>query len=197
MVSTRSVKKRFNLNVKFPWFSYHFKEDGRRRFVVDFMVPLLNKKHFCPFVTRSGESLHLHTMLPEFFFDQDRLLDAFSDDTDFNKNNHCNTSYEDLLKEINKERSAKKELYSSDIIIKLPFKVEESELKWKLLIFESDECKLAKSCNNSFQSHAILLVEVPSIEREKTPLKEGGVRIIKKSADKRRRGRVADENVAV
>ena len=136
MVSTRlSSNRGYDLNMKHPWFSYAFKEDGRLRFVADFFVPLLSKKNFCPFVTNNGKTLHLWTMLPEFFYDQYRLLRANAPLTDFNENTHRNTSYEDLLKYVNKKRTAKQELYSKDTIINLPFQVEEYELEWKLLIF--------------------------------------------------------------
>ena len=119
-------------------------------------------------------------MLPEFFYDQDRLLHANAHLTDFNENAHCNTSYKDLLKDLNKKRTAKQELYNKDTIINLPFQVEESELERKLLIFENDDAELTIACGKVHQAFAILSIEIPSIEKEKTPMKQGGARIITK-----------------
>ena len=181
---TVSNSNPFDLQVKFPYLMYTYKEDDRDRVTYDFLVVAQGQQLYRPSVPEGGTELHVGMVLPKFFIDRTRLLDAKAGDQSFTANTHKVTAFTDLVAKVEKSvgidddnrDSEAFEFLAAPMKLKTPFPVEEEILEWEMQAFQSNDEEFTDACAG-IQYHFILTVTLQSVVKKKAK-KAGGFRVI-------------------
>ena len=174
----------FSLQVQFPYLMYTYKEDGRDRVSYDFLVVAQAQDLYRPIVPPGGTELHVGMVLPKFFIDKTRLLEAKDGDAAFTANTHKVTSFEDVVAKVEKSvgidddnrDSDGMEFLASPMKLKTPFPVEEEILEWEMQAFQNTDEDFVDNCGG-YQYYFILTVTLQSVVKKKEK-KAGGFRVI-------------------
>ena len=174
----------FSLDVKFPYLMYTYKEDDRDRVTYDFLVVAQAQDQYRPLVPAGGTELHIGMVLPKFFIDKTRLLDAKQGDAAFTGNTHKVTSFQDIVEKVEKSvgidddnrDSEGMEFLAAPMKLKTPFPVEEEILDWEMQAFQNGDDTFIDNCGG-YQYYFILTVTLQSVVKKKEK-KAGGFRVI-------------------
>lgn len=124
---------------------YNWLDDkGVRKLGVDFLVPSLPKKSFKPRVSKSGMYLELTVVMPDFFYNKGRLIEAFAGEKG-NKavtaNHSMITAFTDSVNKIMAEPGNEDGTVLYRERHKLEFKVDH-DFEYDLLIYRHDDTEL-------------------------------------------------------
>ncbi|KAL3921421.1 MAG: hypothetical protein SGARI_006687, partial [Bacillariaceae sp.] len=151
---TVSNSSPFNLGISFPYLMYTYKEDDRDRVTYDFLVVAQGQQQYRPSVPEGGTELHVGMVLPKFFIDRARLLDAKAGDQSFTANTHKVTAFADLVTKVEKSvgidddnrESAAFEFLAAPMKLKTSFPVEEEIVDWEMQAFQNGDDDFIDNC---------------------------------------------------
>ena len=174
----------FSLQVQFPYLQYTYTEDERQRVTTDFLVIAQGEKLYRPFVPPGGSELHVGMVLPKFFIDKTRLIEAKAGDASFTANTHKVTAFADVVAKVEKTAGIDDDNRDIDAIeflaapmkLKLPFLCEEEIVEWEMQAFQNNDEDFIDGCGG-YQYYFILTVTLQSVVKKKEK-KVGGFRVI-------------------
>ena len=119
-------------------------DTGVRKLAVDFLVPSLPKDSFKPRVSKNGLYLELTVVMPDFFYNKGRLIEAFADEKGKNivtVNHSMITAFTDSVNKIMAEPGNEDGTVLYRERHKLEFKVDH-DFEFDLLIYNHDNKEL-------------------------------------------------------
>lgn len=167
----------FSFVFTFPYLLYTYKEGGRNRCAIDFLVIAMGQEFYRPLVPRGGKELQVGMVLPKFFVKKDRVMQAHGDDENFTDDTHKATAFDDLADKIEKKHNVEErlEFLAPPQTVHLPFECEEEIFDWTMQAFENDDDEFTDNCGG-MQYFFVLSVVLQSVEK-KTEKKQGGFRL--------------------
>jgi len=169
------------MDLQFPYLMYNYKEAGRGRVAIDFLVIAMSESNYRPLVAAAGKELHIGMAIPKFFVKKSRLMAAHGDDNKFTDDTHKATAFEDLVDSVDKQfgldkdGAEKLDLFGKPMVVKLPFPCEEDLVSWEMQAFENDDEEFTNNCAG-IQYFFVLSVVLQSQEKKKEK-KKGGFRV--------------------
>ena len=123
-----------------------------------------------------SHTLCISEIVPEFFYEKDRLMLANADDNEFTEHNHKATAFQDVAQDIQETHDFEETIWSAPEKFTLPFACEEEIVDWELQRFVNDTAELTDELGGQ-QFYTVMVVELVSAVKPKRKVR-GRTRII-------------------
>lgn len=175
-MSVSSSSKAWDFSAKYPFMMPKYvNADGRRGVSVEALVPTRLKEEF-KVDTDGPHTLCISEIVPEFFYEKDRLMLANADDNEFTEHNHKATAFQDVAQDIQETHDFEETIWSAPEKFTLPFACEEEIVDWELQRFVNDTAELTDELGGQ-QFYTVMVVELVSAVKPKRKVR-GRTRII-------------------
>jgi hypothetical protein len=159
--------KRYSFAIQYAYMLTTFNEDLDTVCKVEFDIHTLPEDYFITDVINDGMALELWTRVPNYFYDEDRVLDSNSDNNRFNENTHKAQAHKDLCERIEAESGMSSVVFCEPQIVELPFACEECIVHTEIQCYANELGELTDIFGGT-QFHSVLKV---TLHKRKTKRK--------------------------
>lgn len=171
-----SASKEFSMSFKCPYILSQYNEGVDQMVKVELFVPTLPQSFFLPDVVDAGKQLEVRVQVPNFFADEDRVIESNNHVAGFNQNTHEAQAFKDVCERIDTHYGMSNEIFGDEPqLIVLPFVCEERVVEWEVQAYPNDDDDLTNNLGGQ-QFYLVMRVVLRKLKTKRRTA--GGFRVV-------------------